>query len=233
MFRRRLSLDIRHSEPCGQAWAEMQGNSKSRHCDACDRQVHNFAGMTKGEIQRLLVEREGRLCARIVRNADGSVQTLNPQTKPSMAASFVLAASLSAVTAAAAQTTDSPKLARLSGTVLSPDGSTPMKGVVVALIADEKTAAMGETDQAGNFTLAAEPGKYDVVISRNVFQRSRIPNAELHQGDQIIPPLRIGFDQHATFQTVTMGVVVSTYRYPVSYFFKHPLRYLKNIRHQL
>jgi hypothetical protein len=232
MIGRRLRLKIRHAEPCTQSWDAMRGNMKSRHCEACDKQVHNFAGMTASEIRKLLVEKEGRLCARIVRNADGSIETRDQQSKQGMAAGFVLAASLAAGTAAA-QTLDSPTMARLSGTVLSPDGSTPMKGILVALIAGEKTAATGQTDQAGNFTLLVEPGKYDVVISRNVFQKSRIPNTELHQGDQIIPPLRFGFDQQTIFETVTMGIVVSTYRYPASYFFKHPLRYLKNIRHQL
>jgi hypothetical protein len=90
--------------------------------------------MTTGEIQRLLVEKEGRLCARIVRNADGSVRTLDEPARPPIAAGFVLAASLALGTAATAQTTETAKTARLSGTVLSPDGSTPMKGIVVTLL---------------------------------------------------------------------------------------------------
>lgn len=134
-----------------QSWDAMRGNAKSRHCEACDKQVHSFASMTASEIEKLLVEKEGRLCARIVRNADGLIETRDQQSKQGMAAGFVLAATLVAGTAAA-QTKESPSMARLSGTVLSPDGSTPMKGVVVALVADEKTAAAGQTDQEGNFT---------------------------------------------------------------------------------
>jgi hypothetical protein len=100
-------------------------------------------------------------------------------------------------------------------------------------LAGEKTAATSQTDEKGNFTLTVEPGKYDVTIVRNIFVKSRIPNAELHEGQQTIPPLRIDFARNSTYETVTLGVVVSTYRYPVSYLFKHPIRYFRNIRHQL
>jgi len=233
MLRRRPRLDLRHTESCTQAWEEMRGDSKSRHCDACEKMVYNFAGMTVTEIQRVLIEKEGRLCARIVRDTDGSVHTLNQHPRQPMGAGFVLAASLAVGPAAAAQTTEASNTARLSGTVLSPDGSSPLKGVVVTLLAGEKTAATGKTDEKGNFTLAVKPGKYDLIIARNVLVKSRIPSTELHAGLQTIPPLRIGFDRYTTYDTVTLGVVVSTYRYPVSFLFKHPIRYFRNIRHQL
>jgi hypothetical protein len=181
----------------------------------------------------LLVDTSGRLCARIMRDVDGSVTTLDPPSRQPLAAGLVLAASLAMGTAAAAQTTSTPETARLSGTVFSPDGSTPMKDVTVSLVADTQTVTSAVTDEFGNFKLHTKPGQYDVLIWRNVIQRSRIPNVSLHAGEQIVPPLRVGFDEPQHTMMVTSGEMVASYRYPVSYLFKHPLRYLRNIRHQL
>lgn len=108
-----------------------------------------------------------------------------------------------------------------------------MKGISVVLLAEGKTIATTETGPNGNFEITADPGQYDVVISRSIFQKSKIANATLHSGDQIIQPLRLGFDRREVTYSSTVGVLVVSVHYPVSYLFKHPIRYLRNIRHQL
>lgn len=230
---RGLQIEIVHSEPCAESWAAMIGDSKSRRCDACNKQVHNFAGMTADEIADLLARTNGRLCARIVHGDDGSVQMFDQTSKRPLAAGFVLAASLAMGTGAAAQTDEPGATARLSGTVLSPDGSRPVKGVAVTLLSDGKTVVAAETDLAGNFSITAEPGHYDVVISQNLFLKSSIPDVNLHSGEQSLQSIRLKVQGSESFKPAFTGVVVIVPRYPVRTLFTHPLRYLKNIRHQL
>jgi hypothetical protein len=230
---RRLQIEVVHSAPCSESWETMPGNSKVRRCDACNKQVHNFAGMTAGEIEKLIDETAGRLCARILRGPDGSVQMLEQQSKQPLAAGFVLAASLAMGTAASAQTTETTTAARLSGKVLSPEGSTSVKGVAVTLLSDGKAVATAETDSNGSFTITTEPGQYDLLISQNMFRKSSIPNVNLHAGDQSVQSVRLKVQGSELFTPAFTGVVVIVARYPIRTLFTHPIRYLKNIRHQL
>jgi hypothetical protein len=212
----------------------MQGTSRERHCEACHKQVHNFAAMTAAEIELVVRERKGSLCARIVHRADGSVVSLDGQSQPSAAAGVVLAASIAFSASATAQAI--PKepqsaKARLSGTVLVPDGSEPAAGADISLIADQKTIAETKTDAHGNFQISAEPGRYDILIWQNVLFRSWISAADLHAGEQSLQPIKTAPATQPYWQTVTVGEVTVTYKYPISYLFKHPLRYLKHLPH--
>jgi hypothetical protein len=67
------SLQI--ATPCDMDWEDMRGDDQKRHCDACNMNVYNFAGMTRPEIRTLLNEAEGRVCSRMFRRADGTVLT--------------------------------------------------------------------------------------------------------------------------------------------------------------
>jgi hypothetical protein len=53
----------------------MRGDERVRFCAKCQLNVYNLSVMTKDEAERLLVNREGRLCARFYRRADGTVLT--------------------------------------------------------------------------------------------------------------------------------------------------------------
>lgn len=67
--------EIRVSTPCREDWDEMSGDDRVRSCSACSRSVYNIAAMTAAEAAALIAGREGRLCARIIRRADGTVIT--------------------------------------------------------------------------------------------------------------------------------------------------------------
>ena len=69
--------DIRIASPCSMRWDEMVGDEKRRHCGACDLPVHNFAAMTPREIEALVANAGGRVCARLYRRADGTILTAN------------------------------------------------------------------------------------------------------------------------------------------------------------
>lgn len=53
----------------------MHGDDRSRFCRQCNLHVYNFAQMSQREIEQLLAEKEGRVCARIYQRSDGTVLT--------------------------------------------------------------------------------------------------------------------------------------------------------------
>lgn len=69
--------NVRIASPCSANWDEMIGSSRKRFCSQCSLNVYNLSEMTKTEAERLIINTEGRLCARFYRRADGSVITKN------------------------------------------------------------------------------------------------------------------------------------------------------------
>jgi hypothetical protein len=53
----------------------MQGNAQLRHCEHCNKDVHNLAAMSPKAIEELITQTGGKFCARIVRCEDGSLLT--------------------------------------------------------------------------------------------------------------------------------------------------------------
>jgi hypothetical protein len=61
--------------PCTADWNAMIGDDRVRHCGACDRDVYNLSGMSRGEAEALIASRVGPLCVRFYRRTDGTVLT--------------------------------------------------------------------------------------------------------------------------------------------------------------
>lgn len=71
-------LDNVHvAAPCPADWNEMHGDERARFCNQCQLNVYNLSAMTRQEAEQLLREREGRLCVRFYRRADGTIITEN------------------------------------------------------------------------------------------------------------------------------------------------------------
>lgn len=67
---------VRIDAPCPASWDEMTGDSKSRHCEHCDKSVFFLSNMTAAEAARVVRENPNDLCARIaVRKSDGTLIT--------------------------------------------------------------------------------------------------------------------------------------------------------------
>jgi hypothetical protein len=66
---------IRHGLPVMSDNDEMPGDDRVRSCSACSLLVYNIAAMTSDEAASPIAGREGRLCARLFRRADGTVIT--------------------------------------------------------------------------------------------------------------------------------------------------------------
>lgn len=73
------SLDIlshvRVASPCPASWNSMTGDERVRFCDQCHLHVYNLSGLSREEAERLVLEREGRLCVRFFQRADGTMLT--------------------------------------------------------------------------------------------------------------------------------------------------------------
>jgi hypothetical protein len=67
--------NIRIAKPCRADWTAMIGDDRMRHCNQCDKKVFNLSEMTRAEAEALIVEKNGKLCARYYRRSDGTIMT--------------------------------------------------------------------------------------------------------------------------------------------------------------
>lgn len=65
--------NIRVAAPCSADWSKMTGDERVRHCGDCKKNVYNLSDMTRDEAQALIIEKEGKLCVRYFRRADGTI----------------------------------------------------------------------------------------------------------------------------------------------------------------
>jgi hypothetical protein len=242
MPRRRLNLKVLNSAPCKQPWSGMQGNERERHCAACDKQVYNFSAMSQRQIEKLIREKNGHLCARRVYRADGSLKTIDAAPSSPIAAGIVLAGSLVLPLSLAAQsaTTGEGPSARLSGQILKSDSSGPMPDAYVALLANHRIVASAHTNVNGDFEIVAPPGTYDVAFGSTSSDTVRILSYQLQPGQQKLDALPILPQQTSTVTVeadmadyALMGAMSSVIGRPhfFWYFFRHPIRYARNLRH--
>lgn len=61
--------------PCPVPWEGMDGDARVRFCDRCQHHVFDLSALTRAEAEALIREKEGRLCVRFFRRADGRVVT--------------------------------------------------------------------------------------------------------------------------------------------------------------
>ena len=63
------------ASPCPADWAAMEGDDRARFCGQCEKHVYDFSKMTAAEGMALIREKEGKICGRLWRRADGTVIT--------------------------------------------------------------------------------------------------------------------------------------------------------------
>lgn len=74
--KQRISLqEIEIAKPCQASWDKMVGDDQVRHCSLCHKNVYNLSAMSEAEALELLQEKEGNLCVRLYKRADGTVIT--------------------------------------------------------------------------------------------------------------------------------------------------------------
>jgi hypothetical protein len=86
------------ASPCQERWRDMQGDDRVRLCGKCRQHVYNFETFTRAEIEALLLETEGRLCARLFQRKDGTILTADcPVGRASRLRRLALAATAAAL----------------------------------------------------------------------------------------------------------------------------------------
>jgi hypothetical protein len=65
-----LAQLARIARPCSLQWSQLRGDSRRRHCDHCNKDVHNLSAMTEPAARRLLSSPE-KLCCRYEVARDG------------------------------------------------------------------------------------------------------------------------------------------------------------------
>lgn len=65
--------NIRVATPCRADWNQMTGDERTRHCGDCKKNVYNLSNMTRDEAEALIIEKEGKLCARYYQRHDGTI----------------------------------------------------------------------------------------------------------------------------------------------------------------
>ena len=68
---------IQIANPCSADWNKMQGDERARFCHSCEKNVYNLSDMTRAAAENLVREKEGNICVRFYRRADGTVLTDN------------------------------------------------------------------------------------------------------------------------------------------------------------
>src|SRR5258708_2138620 len=72
-----MKQEVRIASPCSADWGRMVGNERVRYCSQCKLDVYNFSEMARAEIEEIVAQREGRLCARFYQRSDGTMMTRN------------------------------------------------------------------------------------------------------------------------------------------------------------
>jgi hypothetical protein len=68
-----LLARIRVATPCTADWSQMTGDERVRHCAHCKKNVFNLSDMTREQAERLIIEKNGDLCARYFQRKDGTI----------------------------------------------------------------------------------------------------------------------------------------------------------------
>jgi hypothetical protein len=69
--------NVRVASPCRADWNLMEGDDRVRFCQSCTKNVYNLSALSKTEAEKLIAEKEGKLCVRFYQRADGTVLTDN------------------------------------------------------------------------------------------------------------------------------------------------------------
>src|SRR6266567_3141253 len=155
MTTRKNLLDrVQIASPCTANWDEMTGTDQIRYCSECRKYVYNLSEMTRREAEALLASRGDQMCARLIRDLDGTtlnVDSLPPVRllgwKPGPVASAVVSAIIS-ITPGAAALANGQSSSHSSQSVDAPGHRThrpapgAMTSTITGIVSDERGAAL-------------------------------------------------------------------------------------------
>ena len=75
MSAKQMLGEVKVASPCAARWGHMVGDERVRFCNQCQKHVYNLSAMTSDEAASLVLQKEGKLCARFYRRPDGTMLT--------------------------------------------------------------------------------------------------------------------------------------------------------------
>src|SRR5204863_422929 len=200
--------ELRIASPCSADWNLMKGDDRVRHCPECQLNVYNFSAMTKSEVDDLVRNRQGRLCARIYQRRDGKVLTQDCPVgfrarikKISRIAGAALTAAMSLMPAFAQTNPSEPrKVAQtkpgksaIKIHVIDPTGEVVSQANVSAVNQTTQEKFTGTTDANGNILLPHLPSaSYAVSVEAPGFHTFTDTISAKHGTGKLDVVLRIG-----------------------------------------
>ncbi len=200
---------LRVASPCSVGWETMSSDERIRRCSSCELNVYNISKMTKTEVEDLIGNREGRVCIRLYKRADGTVLTKDCpvgfrvyQKRVARFAGATLATILGLFSVSFGQKedkkpVDAPKVKivrtsnqnhknNLSGVILDFQGAV-IPGTEIKLYQkDLKNNFKVTSDAEGNYIFENVPaGKYDLEVNTPGFQSYRMNDLEINGGESL------------------------------------------------
>ncbi|MBA2334727.1 MAG: carboxypeptidase regulatory-like domain-containing protein [Blastocatellia bacterium] len=229
MITNRKKFDVnalRVASPCSMGWEKMTGDERVRHCHSCQMSIYNTAEMTKGEVEQLILSREGRLCIRLHKRADGTVMTKDCpvglrayQKRAARFAGATLTAILGFFSVSFGQENKDVELnvsdvkivkednqaqkTKLIGRILDIHGAV-VPGAELRLYAGKKKKPLkSRSDVNGDYVFSGiEPGTYRLKIKSPGFSRSIYENIAVKQGLYSV----VNVELQPAGVTVTVGI---------------------------
>jgi hypothetical protein len=208
---------IKIASPCSADWEQMEGNDRVRFCAECKKNVFNLSAMTRRDAEALIQGKNGDMCARLYRRADGTVLTEDCSVGFNMKVThvrrkigWVVAGALSFASAFAQEA------ASLSGRVMDVSGAVVPRAKIT--ITDPKTgnAMQLESDEVGKFSESSlRPGSYTVKVVVPGF-------SEFQHPDTVVKASQVTTVEITLHVGTTGGVVVMAVD-PDSVFYKAKL----------
>jgi hypothetical protein len=195
--------------PCPVGWESMKGDDRKRFCDLCSLNVYNISEMTRGEVEKLAADPDGRVCARIYRRADGRVLMrdcpVGLRAYRKRAAAYISAAFgtvLGLFSVGFGQSTGDPAVALpkitiekvvnlndrsiLTGTATDEPGAV-IPGATVTITDINKTTFVKWTDNEGRYIFPdVPPGTYKLRIEYAGFKAFEMDDLFLTAGEKTI-----------------------------------------------
>jgi hypothetical protein len=181
-----MALDFRIASPCNADWNRMAGDDRIRHCAECNLNVYNFAELTRAEIDDLVAAREGRLCARLYRRADGTMITKDCPVgfqmkvrRLSRIAGAALSAAMTVPASAQAPPRTQPRLvqiatesAQIEIEVADPSGAVIPNAAIHFINRATNLKLEATTDNRGRVTSNVSAGDYEIAVESRGFKTS-------------------------------------------------------------
>lgn len=198
---------LRVASPCLVGWETMTGDERVRHCSSCQLNIYNTSEMTAREVEQLIERREGRLCIRLRRRADGTVITKDcsvglreyrKRLARSIGATLSLIFGLTWTGFSQQNQTSLPREASvraekigekaifatgIKGTITDQNGAVIPNATIALYEKNPSNARSARSDANGNYTFSDVPvGTYIIETKATGFKQSIFKNVQVIDG---------------------------------------------------